>query len=273
VSLPSFAYPEFEFVRHLPPGTVLDGETVVLKAGKPDFHLLQSREQARSPLKIRNLASSLPALYVVFDLLYESYQPIMALPLRARREKLQRLVMASCEPRLVLSVGIVGQGKTFFKEVSEQGLEGIVAKRLKSQYLPGKRTDAWIKIKRGASSLCLILGFVPVGKDDFRSLILAQEIDGQLRCVGKVGTGFDGKLRAKLNQLLWSRLRPKPIVPCKIKGQWVEPGLYCTVRYMERTSGGEFRAPVFGELYGEQGDDRPGSGAHAFPRPPGRLRR
>src|SRR5262249_55179163 len=156
----------------------------------------------------------------------------------------------SCEPRLVLSVGIVGQGKALFKEVCTQGLEGVVAKRLTSLYLPGKRSDAWMKIKRGESSLCLIVGFVPAGKDDFRSLILAEQMDGKLRCVGKVGTGFDGKVRARLNHWLWSRQCPKPIVPCKIKGKWVEPGLYCKVSYLERTARGDFRAPVFEQLYG-----------------------
>jgi bifunctional non-homologous end joining protein LigD len=44
-------YPEFEFLKDLPPGTVLDGEMVVLAAGKPDFSLLQSREHTRSPMR------------------------------------------------------------------------------------------------------------------------------------------------------------------------------------------------------------------------------
>jgi bifunctional non-homologous end joining protein LigD len=78
-------YPEFDFLRNLPPGTVLDGEMVVLRDGKPDFRLLQSREQARTPLNIRSLARSHPATYVVFDLLYESYRPVMSLPLAVRR--------------------------------------------------------------------------------------------------------------------------------------------------------------------------------------------
>jgi ATP-dependent DNA ligase len=33
-------------------------------------------------------------------------------------------------------------------------LEGIVGKRRGSRYLPGKRTDAWIKIKRRHSMVC-----------------------------------------------------------------------------------------------------------------------
>jgi len=238
-------YPEFQFLAEVPPGTVLDGETVVLHQGKPDFQLLQSREQARTPLRIRLLARSRPATYIVFDQLYDSYRPVMSLPLRDRRERLRRLVRAIGSPRLILSEGVTGEGVGFFREACRQGLEGVVAKRLESPYLPGKRTDAWVKIKRREALLCVVIGFLPSGRNDFRSLILACEADGRLRCVGKVGTGFDARLRARLNQLLWSRLRAQPIVPCPVKGKWVEPGIYCRVSYLERTPGGELRAPVF----------------------------
>ena len=238
-------YPEFQFLAALPPGTVLDGETVVLREGKPDFQLLLSREQSRSPLRVRLLARSLPATYVVFDQLYDSYQPILSLPLLERRERLRRLVKAAGSPHLILSEGVVGAGVAFFRETCQQGLEGMVAKRLEGHYLPGKRTDAWIKIKRREALLCVIIGFQAAGAHDFRSLIIASDTGGQLCCVGKVGTGFDARLRAQLNELLWSRLRPRPIIPCAVKGKWVEPGIYCRVSYMERTPNGELRAPVF----------------------------
>jgi ATP-dependent DNA ligase len=58
-------YPELAFLRTLAPGTVLDGEMIVFKNGKPDFSLLMSREQSRSTFKIRSLARALPATYLV----------------------------------------------------------------------------------------------------------------------------------------------------------------------------------------------------------------
>jgi ATP-dependent DNA ligase len=48
---------------------------------------------------------------------------------------------------LVFSQGVVGPGKAFFAEICRQGLEGMMAKRLVSRYRPGRRSDAWIKIK------------------------------------------------------------------------------------------------------------------------------
>jgi DNA ligase D-like protein (predicted ligase) len=245
-------FPEFGRLAALPAGTVLDGEIVVLKDGRPDFGLLQSREHARGRLRIQTASQSMPATYVVFDLLYQDFHSIMGLPWQERRARLRQLLADYPQPFLVLSDGVVGQGRAFFHEACRRGLEGVVAKRLRSRYLPGRRTDAWIKIKRSESHLCAIIGFVPSEerKGDFRSLVLATNVDGQLRYCGKVGSGFTEKMRARLNQLLAARPRSKPIVPCKIRARWIEPGLYCRISCMERTPGGEFRAPVFEDLEG-----------------------
>jgi bifunctional non-homologous end joining protein LigD len=67
------------------------------------------------------------------------------LPLWARRQRLDRVVQACANSRLVFSEGIVGSGWAFFEAVCREGLEGVVAKRLDGHYRPGRRD--WIKIK------------------------------------------------------------------------------------------------------------------------------
>jgi bifunctional non-homologous end joining protein LigD len=138
-------YPELGFLNDLPAGTVLDGEVVVLRQGKPDFGLLLSRNQARASLKIQSLARTFPATYIVFDLLYHRFESLLVLPLWARRQRLETVVRACTNLRLVFSEGIVGSGRAFFEAVCREGLEGVVAKRLDGRYRPGRR--AWIKIK------------------------------------------------------------------------------------------------------------------------------
>ncbi len=140
-------YPELRFLNDLPAGIVLDGEVVVLRQGKPDFSLLLSRNQARASLKIQTLARTFPATYVVFDLLYDRFESLLAVPLITRRKRLEKLIQGCAHPRLVFSQGVVGPGKAFFAEICHQGLEGMMAKRLASRYRPGRRTNAWIKIK------------------------------------------------------------------------------------------------------------------------------
>jgi ATP-dependent DNA ligase len=161
------------------------------------------------------------------------------------------LSVAADAGRVVVSEGVVGDGKAYFDQACRQGLEGVVAKRLNSPYLPGKRTDAWVKIKRCQILCCVVIGFVPddEGRRDFSALIVATSEGsdgGQLTCVGKVGSGFDEATRQRVNDYLWSNLIAKPVIPAIVKGgRWVEPALFCQVRCMERTTNGHLRAPVF----------------------------
>ncbi|HEY7120032.1 MAG TPA: hypothetical protein VH475_25815 [Tepidisphaeraceae bacterium] len=246
-------YPELaEPIGRLPAGTVLDGEVVVLGPdGKPDFSAIQSREHSPSSRAAQS-ARSRPATYMVFDQLYRAYEPVMKLTFQERRAILAETIKLVQDPRIVLSSGVVGSGKAYFERACLECLEGMVAKRLSSPYLPGKRTDAWIKVKRLQVVHCVVIGFVPEGNDDFGALVIACEVEGQVRCVGKVGSGFDQRRRQKINNYLWSHLRDDPVVaPGKYRqgSRWVEPGLYCAVRCMERTAGGQLRAPAVVEVY------------------------
>ena len=83
-----------------------------------------------APFKIQCLARMLPATYVVFDLLYDRFESLLALPLSVRRERLEKLIQRYPHPRLVFSQGVVGPGKAFFAEVRRLGLEGMMAKCL-----------------------------------------------------------------------------------------------------------------------------------------------
>lgn len=245
-------YPEFVFPQRVAPGTVLDGELVVLREGKPDFTAVLSREHARSEVRIRGLARSSPATFVVFDLLYLEGRSVMGLPLEERRRLLAETLEGVEDPRLVLSEGVVGAGLGFFAEVQRLGFEGMVAKELRSRYLPGRRTDAWTKTKPVQRMHCAIVGWLEE-RGRLRSLIVAAASpEGELRCVGRVGSGLDAAQIAELERLLPARERPRPIVECGKEGRWVEPGLYCVVSYLERTSSGNLRAPVFLELVGDQ---------------------
>ncbi len=237
-------YPEHQGWDALPPGTVLDGELVVLRAGLPDFGALLSREQVRRPARAAVLARSHPATYAVFDLLYLDHLPLLDRPLAERRERLAELIDGRSLPALILSEGITGDGSAYFERCVDAGLEGVVAKRLTSRYRPGERTDAWQKIKRSERLLCAVVGFSMRG-EEIRSLIIAASFDGALRCVGRVGSGLTDAKRAELLARLPEIERDRPVVPCGThRGRWVEPILFCDVSYLEPTASGELRAPV-----------------------------
>jgi DNA ligase D-like protein (predicted ligase) len=251
----NFRYPDLEFLKDLTPGTVLDGEIIVLRDGIPHFDSLQVREQSRTALKISGAVQARPATFIAFDCLYDRYTNVMSQPLTERRDRARNIVATLNNPRLVMSEGITGDGCAYFQQVVERKMEGVMAKVLTSPYLPGKRSDCWIKIKRHHELAAVVIGFTQEEtgtKKDFGALIVATpEADGTLTAVGKVGSGFNEQVRNKINEFLWTHLRDAPVVPCKEKGGiWVEPELYCMVRCMERTATGQLRAPVFGGLYG-----------------------
>jgi len=238
-------YPELEFLSDLPDGTIVDGELVVLgEDGRPDFPGILSRENARiADAAVR--ASRNPVVYVVFDLLWLGHDSQLERPLSERRAELERLVEKVGESRLVLSEGIVGAGLDLFRAAVERRLEGIVGKRLDAPYRPGVRSDSWLKIKPVHSVHCLILGYEPDGDRDFKSLIIATDFEGELRCVGKVGSGLSDRAKADLRERLFARRTDRPLIDAGLKGCWIEPGLFCTVSFVERTASGALRAPVF----------------------------
>lgn len=240
-------FPELSCLADIEPGLVLDGEIVLLREGRPDFPAVMSRAQARAKLRIEGLARTIPATYVAFDLLYDRFETVMDRDLAMRRRLLSRLVPSG--GAVVVSEGVVGAGRRYFEETSRLGFEGIVAKRLASPYRPGKRTGDWTKIKRAEKLQCAILGYVPDGDDDLKSLILAAESEGRLRSVGRVGSGLTRAMRSRLLGLF--RSRAAPFVPTEEKGRWIEPGLYCVVSTFERTSSGGLRGPVFLDLLPE----------------------
>ena len=64
-----------------------------------------------------------------------------------------------------------GAGAALLEATREQGLEGVVAKRLQSTYLPGRRTRNWLKTKHYQRETFLVGGFVP-DQEQVRSLLV-----------------------------------------------------------------------------------------------------
>ena len=140
-------YPELAALRRWPPGTLVDGELVVLRNGLPDLASLLSRHALTDPWKIRWAPRWCPVRYVVFDLLYHAGRSLLREPLRERRARLEALCAEMPLADVIFSAGVVGAGRAWFEAAVAQGHEGIMAKLLASLYQPGHRSAAWRKIK------------------------------------------------------------------------------------------------------------------------------
>ena len=131
----------------VPDGAVLDGEIVVCDSrGRPSYDLLTGRSlPARGPLPPGPKAAKRGRgpVFVAFDLLYETHRPLLARPLEERRRRLTALGIRSRS--LAVPEHLAEDGEPFLDVVAEYGLEGIVAKRRDSRYIPGARSAEWLK--------------------------------------------------------------------------------------------------------------------------------
>ena len=74
---------------------------------------------------------------------------------------------------------------------------------------------------------------------------------GRLRYVGRLRSGFTMAARVQLQAQLAARVRPTPVVPCSVPGVWVEPTLFCMVRFLEWTRQGYLRGASYRGLLDE----------------------
>ena len=246
-------YPEIHMVHELVDqvNAVIDGEIVAFDAdGRVSFEALQGRMNLANPREIDRARKRLPVSLVAFDILWLDGHDLTGLPLEQRRELLSLVVEE--DDRLRITAHVVGEGKVMYAAAEAQQLEGVVAKRIGSPYAPGRRTDAWRKIKLRQTQDCVILGFTPGqggrGKT-FGALLVGAYDDGELRWVGQVGSGLTDTQLTTLLERLQGLTTPEPAVEelRSVKGAvFVEPTLVCEVEYLEMTKGtGKMRAPVF----------------------------
>jgi bifunctional non-homologous end joining protein LigD len=136
-------------------------------------------------------------------------------------------------------------------------MDGVVAKRRSSRYHPGARSRDWIKVKHQRTQEVVIGGWTD-GQGDrrqtFGALLLGLPVGGapgELRYIGKVGTGFSRAAREHLLDSLQSTVRPtSPFIsrlpaPVEKTAHWVSPTQVAEVRFTEWTTDGNLRHPVW----------------------------
>ena len=230
-----------------------DGEIVCLDAaGRPEFETVIQRMQQKTPGGIERARAKHPAVCYLFDCLYLDGRPIVNEPLFRRREWLQDALRGHPAYRLSEAVA---EGAEFLAAVKQLGLEGVVAKQRLSTYLPGQRSEAWLKIKARQTAECIIMGYTRgtgARAGTFGALHLAQRAgaaSGELKYVGKVGSGFDDRTLARIAaQLRQLEVVPRPVREKPVddaRSVWLKSALLCEVQFASRTKDGALREPVF----------------------------
>jgi bifunctional non-homologous end joining protein LigD len=240
-------YPEIQALADLLPDqtAVLDGEVVAFdEEGRPSFERLQQRMHNDHP--DARLIRRVPVHFVVFDLPYLGGHVLYDLPYRDRRALLDGLELAAgpIEAPPYLHGAEVDQVRELLDYTKEQGLEGLIAKRLDSPYRPGRRVDFWRKVKNFRTQDVVIGGWkAGQGRREggVGSLLLGVYDGGDLRFVGHVGTGFtDADLDDLFKRLVTLERHGSPYageVPREHArwARWVEPSLAGEVEFTRWT--------------------------------------
>jgi bifunctional non-homologous end joining protein LigD len=218
-------------------GTVLDGEVVSLLGGRPDFAALAGGDPAGT------------VRVVVFDVPVLGGTDVCREPLQARRQMLQTLDLPPCAVRSE----VFDDGRALLHATAEQGMEGVVAKRLASPYRPGVRSPDWRKHAHRRHRTVLVGGWRPAeGRSDQAASLLvgAPDTAGDLRFLGRAGSGIGAALAGRLAETLTRAARDtSPFAdtvpaPDRRGARWCEPSLVIEVAYRERTGSGRLRHPV-----------------------------
>ena len=173
-------------------------------------------------------------------------------PYRERRDKLERIVNGKGTIRL--SDRIIAtkpkEIESYFDERISNGLEGIIAKDLDSQYIAGARKFSWIKMKRSykgelSDTVDLVIVGYYVGKGSrtefgFGGLLAAVYNDktDEFETITRIGTGFTEEMMRDFKKLLekitLGKVGPRR-GPRREPDFWVEPKYVVTVRADEIT--------------------------------------
>lgn len=203
------------------PQIVLDGE-VVAEDGR--FETVATRGKTVAVGRIAMRATSMPCRFVPFDVLRVGDTDVMHLTWTERRSLLEKL------EGVLPVVPASTNGPALYAQVAGQGMEGVIAKRRSSRYLPGKRSDAWLKFKAVRRITAVAVGYDP--GEGSRAAFGAMHLaligpNGPVR-IGTVGSGFKGSDLTECKDLLDAG------TPFLVE-----------VEALNRTSGGVLRFPVF----------------------------
>ena len=244
------------------PDGLADGEVVALdRKGQPSFSELQAvlAGDSRAPL-----------VFWLFDLLHDGQADLRAEPLTERKAALKRW-LAGADTALRYLDDFRAPGQAVLASACELSMEGIVSKREDGAYVSG-RGDGWTKSKcRGRDEL-VIGGWAPEKSGrGLGALLMGAMRDGKLMHLGRVGTGFSGKVAEEVLR----RLMPLKQAKSPFSGAqppragavtWVKPELVAEVAYGGWTADGMLRHASFQGLR----EDMPASevAPPAAPEPP-----
>src|SRR5437764_3433278 len=223
---------------------ILEGEAVAfdpkLKEKQPFQAVLMRLGRVHN---IEEKAREIPRVLYLFELVYHDGEDLMSIPQSERRARLSKLFRTTERVKMTESIesNRLEEQAKFCRRAIEEGHEGLVAKDPDATYVPGRRTENWMKIKPAFETLDVVVTGGIWGSGRRRgllsSLIVAVRDREDFKTVGKVGTGFSEETLRELT----AQLEPK-IITTRGRDVEIEPEAVIEVDFQDIQKTARYRA-------------------------------
>lgn len=211
----------------LPADLILDGELLAWRDGRAlPFAELQRRLGRKGDDFF--LGAEVPVSFCAYDLLWLNGVSLLGKPLQERRASLESLAARGLPASLTLAprreATDAVEIEAAFIAAKGRGNEGLMAKDPASPYTPGRRGLAWLKLKKAAATLDVVVVAVEFGHGRRRDVLsdytfaIRDDATGRLLTVGKAYSGLTDEEIARLTphfleRTLEERGRRRLVVP------------------------------------------------------------
>ena len=254
------SFPELHGLAELLDDALLDGEVVALGEGIPTFGALQDRIHVSDPVRAARLAERNPVTLLVFDVLRLDGEDLTGRPLAERRAVLEGLGLDAVAWQVPPTYD---DGVMLLEAAEQQGLEGVVSKRLSSTYRTGQRSRDWLKFPIRPTGSFVVGGYRHETGSEHRigAVLVGQPTPDGLLYRGRVGSGIGGKAGRLLGDLLAPLVvdvSPFSTDVPRLDREgtvWVSPVLVVDVQYLALTRDDRLRQPAYRGLRTDQTPD------------------
>jgi len=190
--------------RNIPGDFILDGEIIGLRDGRAIAFTEFQQRLGRKQVDLFT-SSDLPGSFVAFDVLHLNGEDLLDLRLAERRIRLEQLVSNFEQPALQFTRAQLCSNpeeiEAAFQLALTNGNEGLIAKAPESPYVPGRRGQFWLKLKRPLATLDVVITAAEYGHGKRRGLLsdytFAVRAGDRLVNIGKAYSGVtDAQIRA-----------------------------------------------------------------------------
>lgn len=230
----TYLFPELKKLKNLTnSNTILDGEIICTKDGKPNFSKLLSRIRLKNKEKINSQSIWNRVTFICFDILMYNNLDLKDYTLLERKNILNNFK----DNDIFFKSKIFYDGKKLFKTIKKFNLEGIVCKDINSKYIPNTRTNNWIKVKNYKTENFYIGGY-KINTSNTISIYLGELSNNRLNYIGKVFVSKKNKLYKKLQN---SKKTANNFTNLEENIIFIKPDIKVKIRYIERTENNRLR--------------------------------